>query len=191
VHGQDLAVSQESVARETAAEAGTARADPRLNAPLPTGERRPAPAGKGLAYGVNFHSLMDRLTGVAPVERNALQRALGLPEREFAPMWEQAQRTLAAPELRRYFDASRYKRALNEVSCITADGEVRRIDRLVEFEDEVWVLDYKTGEEGDDPVLAAQYRSQLAAYRATMQSVYPGKSVRALLVYAGGRVMEA
>jgi len=24
-------------------------------------------------------------------------------------------------------------------------GELRRIDRLVEFDDEVWVLDYKSG----------------------------------------------
>jgi ATP-dependent helicase/nuclease subunit A len=165
--------------------------DPRLNVPLPTGERRGVASGPGLTYGTNFHALMERLTGGATIDRAAIQRDLRLSEREFAPMWEQAQRALAAPGLARFFDATRYQRALNEVSCITAEGEVRRIDRLVEFEGEVWVLDYKTGESADDPALAATYRAQLESYRAAVRDLYPGKSVRGLLIFGGGRVMEA
>ncbi len=34
---------------------------------------------------------------------------------------------------------------------INAKGALKRIDRLVEFDDEVWVLDYKLGD-GEDVV---------------------------------------
>ncbi|MBL0038886.1 MAG: hypothetical protein IPP36_10240 [Nitrosomonadales bacterium] len=35
------------------------------------------------------------------------------------------------------------------MSYVNARDELRRIDRLVEFDDEVWVLDYKTGAPSD------------------------------------------
>jgi ATP-dependent helicase/nuclease subunit A len=201
VYGNDLTISTPaggSVARSAGMVGGGEQlpllleeGDPRLNAPLPTGERRPAPTGMGLTYGVSFHSLMERLTGGARAERAALQRDLGLSERAFAPMWDQAQRVLAAPALARFFDPAQYRRALNEVSYTTESGEVRRIDRLVEFADEVWVLDYKTGEEAGDPVLAAQYQAQLQDYGAAMQAVYPDRKIRGLIIFSGGHTVES
>jgi ATP-dependent helicase/nuclease subunit A len=134
---------------------------------------------------VNFHSLMERLTSREPAERAAVRRALGLTERAFAPMWEQAQRTLAAPALARFFDPSRHVRALNEVPYVTENGEVRRIDRLVEFADEVWVLDYKSGSP-PAAALGEAYREQLAEYRAAMQPVFPRRRINAMLVFAEG-----
>jgi ATP-dependent helicase/nuclease subunit A len=190
VHGDDLSAAPAPRRRESVQEVAAVPIDPRLNAPLPTGERRPAPAGIGLSYGVSFHSLMEILTGGAPPERATLRRALGLTERAFAPMWDQAQHVLAAPALARFFDAAQYRRALNEVPYTTETGDVRRIDRLVEFENEVWVLDYKTGENPDDAALAGKYRTQLGEYCAALRAVYPGKTVRGLLVFSGGEVME-
>jgi ATP-dependent helicase/nuclease subunit A len=197
VHGDDLAISPPArggVAHEVLRGGGSpasSQHDPRLNAPLPTGERRPTPGGRGLAYGVSFHSLMENLTGGAPAERAVLRRALGLTEHAFAPMWDQAQRVLAAPALARFFDAARYSRALNEVPYATESGEVRRIDRLVEFADAVWVLDYKTGDrQTADPALTLQYRAQLAEYRDAMRRVYgAGRKVNAAIVFADGSTL--
>jgi ATP-dependent helicase/nuclease subunit A len=186
VHGHDLAAGGMADEERKPVESAPARADPRLNAPLPTGERRQTPAGIGLAYGVSFHSLMERLTGSAPAERAAVRLALGLTERAFAPMWEQAQRVLAAPALARFFDPSRHVRALNEVPYVTENGEVRRIDRLIEFADEVWVLDYKSGSPPADAALAQVYREQLAEYRSAMRPVFPDRSINAMLVFAEG-----
>src|SRR4029079_18737591 len=126
--------------------------------------RLPLIAGRGLAYGTSFHLLMDRLTrgGQAP-HRAALAVESGVSAREFDAMWAQAQALIAAPALARYFDAKHFRRAANEVAYVGADGELRRIDRLVEFEKEICVLDYKSGEA--DSALAAQYESQLADYR--------------------------
>lgn len=59
------------------------------------------------------------------------------------------------------------------------------IDRLVVKEDEVLLADYKTNRPppasaGD---VAAVYIRQLAAYRAVLNSIYPGRNVRAWLVW--------
>ncbi|MDH4285724.1 MAG: hypothetical protein OEV35_10445, partial [Gallionellaceae bacterium] len=79
-----------------------------------------------------------------------------------------------------------YRRASNEMPYVNADGEMKRIDRLVEFDREVWVLDYKLGESGN----AARYRAQMREYREAMQAVYAGKAVRCALLFAGGTLIE-
>jgi ATP-dependent helicase/nuclease subunit A len=191
VHGSDLLAGAGIGRKETHAEAPPARIDPRLAAPLPTGARRPALTGSGLAYGTHFHSLMERITGGAPADRAGVQRGLGLADGEFAPMWEQAQLLLAAPDLARFFDAGRFKRAVNEVSYVNEAGEVRRIDRLVELDDAIWVLDYKTGDSArSDPALVEQYRAQLAEYRGAMRSAYGNqRPVNAAIIFADGKVL--
>jgi len=190
VHGDDLAGAKaageraDAKAAPRAAEEGQ-RVNPRLNGPLPTGERLPAVTGRGARYGTQFHALMDRVTVGAPAERAAVQRDLGLAEHDFAPMWAQAQRILAAPELTRFFDPSQYKRATNEVSYMIETGEVRRIDRLVEFDEEMWVIDYKTGDAKTiDPTLMEQYRAQLAEYCAAMRRLYARQHVSGAIVFA-------
>ena len=103
VHGDDLSAGAAERESGTPVETTPAAVDPRLNAPLPTGERRAALSGRGLTYGSHFHTLMEQLTGAAPPGREALQRALGLADREFAPMWDQAQRLIASPAARAIF----------------------------------------------------------------------------------------
>jgi ATP-dependent helicase/nuclease subunit A len=81
-------------------------------------------------------------------------------------LWERARRVVAAPALARVFPAGKYLRAANEVAYCARSGDVFRIDRLVEFESEVWVLDYKTGaraEHGRRP--HREYGAQVAGYR--------------------------
>ncbi|MDH2916039.1 MAG: PD-(D/E)XK nuclease family protein, partial [Gallionella sp.] len=73
-----------------------------------------------------------------------------------------------------------------EMPYINAQGELKRIDRLVEFDDEVWVLDYKLGDSED----AARYRAQIWEYQTAMETVYAGKTVRCALVFADGVLSE-
>jgi len=167
-----------------------AAVDPRLARPLPTGARVPAPAGRGLAYGTHFHLLMERLAADPRAGRDGLARSLGLPAREFAPLWAEAQRLLANPGLARFFDRAHYVRALNEVSLVTSAGAVRRIDRLVESQQEIWVLDYKTGEAPEGGALMAEYEAQIAEYRTSIAEMFPGKLVRAMLIFSGGATRE-
>jgi ATP-dependent helicase/nuclease subunit A len=101
-------------------------------------------------------------------------------------LWQQAQHLLTLPQLSRFFDAQQYRCACNEMPYINARGEMKRIDRLVEFHDEVWVLDYKLGDSED----SVRYRVQMQEYQAAMQSVYAGKTVRCALVFADGVLNE-
>lgn len=72
-----------------------------------------------------------------------------------------------------------------------------RIDRLMEFDDEVWVLDYKLGAPKVGNPLSAEadaelshsedalrHRAQMLEYRNAMQTVYAGKTVRCALLFA-------
>lgn len=111
---------------------------------------------------------------------------MAIPAPEMETLWQQAQALLAAPRLARFFDAAHYRSACNEMPYVDAGGELKRIDRLVEFDDEVWVLDYKLG----DPEDADRYRAQMREYRAAMQAVYAGKSVRCALLFANGVLHE-
>ena len=124
-------------------------------------------------------------------DRVWLRELLDVGETEFDALWSDAHAILGAPALRRFFDPAQYLSARNEVAYVDASGEVRRVDRVVEFEDELWVLDYKTGDHvgpDDAPRAIGRYRAQLAAYRRAMETIAAGKPVRAALVLAGGRL---
>ncbi len=150
------------------------------------------PAGKRAARntaqqqrGIWLHALLQYLTeGV--MDETELRQRFAIPPAEMSSLWQQARDVFASPHLGRFFDARQYCNACNEMPYINAKGELKRIDRLVEFDDEVWVLDYKLGERED----AARYRAQMEEYRTAMATVYAGKAVRCALVYADGVLLE-
>jgi ATP-dependent helicase/nuclease subunit A len=160
---------------------------------LPTGKR----AARNTAQqqrGIWLHVLLQHLTADSPRpqageglgEREVLQQRLAIPSAEIDTLWPQAQHLLTSPQLARFFDAQQYRSACNEMPYINAKGELKRIDRLVEFDEEVWVLDYKLG--GSEET--ARYRAQMQEYRVAMQTVYAGKTVRCALVFADGVLSE-
>ena len=89
----------------------------------------------------------------------------------------------------RFFNPDSYFRARNEVSYVRADGSLRRIDRVVEFADEIWVLDYKTGEAESAEALLDRYRAQVEEYRLAVSTLMPGKPVRSGLITADGELL--
>jgi ATP-dependent helicase/nuclease subunit A len=160
---------------------------------LPTGKR----AARNTAQqqrGIWLHALLQHLTLDSPRplageglgERELLQQHLAIPSAEMDTLCQQARNLLTSPQLARFFDAQQYRSACNEMPYVNAQGELKRIDRLVEFDDEVWVLDYKLGDSED----AVRYRAQMLEYRSAMQSVYVGKVVRCALVFAEGKLSE-
>jgi ATP-dependent helicase/nuclease subunit A len=153
--------------------------------------------------GIWLHALLQRITDGSTADRNELQQRLDIPAAEMELLWQQAQHLLTLPQLARFFDAQQYRGASNEMPYVNAQGELKRIDRLVEFDDEVWVLDYKLGApkvgnplsaEADAELShsedAARHRAQMQEYQAAMQAVYAGKRVRCALVFADGALSE-
>jgi ATP-dependent helicase/nuclease subunit A len=101
-----------------------------------------------------------------------------------------AQRILASPACRRFFDPTSIAWAGSEVAVASPDGQPRRIDRLVLLaapERCWWVLDYKLNTAPQqDPALI----EQLADYRAAVSALVPGEPVRAAFITATGDVIE-
>ncbi|MFZ5523997.1 MAG: UvrD-helicase domain-containing protein [Pseudomonadota bacterium] len=157
-----------------------------LPAILPTGKR----AARNTAQqqrGIWLHVLLQHLAPPnAIADKAELQAQCGIPPSEMDALLQQAQALLARVPLKRFFDPRQYRSANNEMPYVNVSGELKRIDRLVEFDDEVWVLDYKTGETANPE----PYRAQLAEYRSAMQAVYAGKKVRCALVFADGVLSE-
>ncbi len=161
--------------------------DERLTRPLPVGQRRPV-MSDAQRYGIWLHGLLEYLapSGERRQESvmDALQHKLNIPAVEMPVLWQQAQDILNTPGLVRFFDARLYLAAANEIAYVDASGLLRRIDRLVEFEEEVWVLDYKTGAD------SGSFAEQLEEYRSAMQAIHPHKPVRCALIYPGGKLIE-
>jgi ATP-dependent helicase/nuclease subunit A len=168
-------------------EIGAAPAAPDATpAPPPAiGSRRPV-ASAETRFGILAHRYLElACAGVAEAE---IRADLDADDAEFAAARAFAQGCLGNPELRPFFAAEAFRRARNELEYIGLDGERRRIDRLVEFDDTVWILDYKTGglAEPDLTRRAEPHRAQLEAYVAAVAGLFPGKPVRAGLIFADG-----
>ncbi len=166
---------------------------------IPAGQRA-ARSTMQQQRGIWLHALLQHLTLPSPArprsfvplaeeglwDRAVLQQYLAIPSAEMDTLWQQASQLLASPQLARFFDAQSYRSACNEMPYINAAGELKRIDRLVEFDDEVWVLDYKIG----DGAEAERYRAQMDEYRNAMQTLFADKKVRSALLFSGGVLCE-
>lgn len=178
-----LAVAS-AVSAHAAVQQSEAAVDVRLTQPLPTGSRKQAVSAPQ-QRGIWLHALLQHLLPPAEaVDEAELRRRCAIPEAEFDALLEQAQALLAQPHLQRFFDPRHYRSACNEMPYVDAQGELKRIDRLVEFDGEVWVLDYKLGHD------AVRYRAQLEEYRSAMKDAYPGRTARCALVFADGTLQE-
>ncbi len=165
--------------------------DARLQQPLPTGTRRTNNDSDAMRHGTRFHVLMERLTEQLPPNIATLQRVLGIADAEFQTLAHDAQHIINEANYRRYFDATLYLCAANEAPLVTQHGELLRIDRLVEFADEVAVLDYKTGTlHNTNSALIDEYREQVHGYCVHIARAFPGKRVHGLILFTGGGSIE-
>ena len=159
---------------------------PPLAVDLPSiGQRRPA-SGAGERFGILLHALLERSTGAAAAE--GWWRELGFSDGDYQQVLPVAERLLLAPHLRHFFDPALSRRSWNEVDVCTDEGGLRRIDRLVEFDDALWVLDYKSSY-GNSERLPA-YKAQVVDYCAAVRAVFPGLPVRGALIFADASLLE-
>jgi len=171
---------------------------PRPLAPSAMAEDRepalPPTAGQREAAerGTLIHQLLERLPDVpAGLRQQAavrwLERSAGLADagrrQEIADL---ACSVLARPEHAALFGAGSLGEA--PIAATLADGRVvaGTVDRLLVEDDLVSVVDFKTGRvpsgEGDIP---SSHRAQILAYAEALRVIFPGRKVRAALLYTG------
>jgi ATP-dependent helicase/nuclease subunit A len=166
---------------------------PRINA-LAIGQRlTPAPASPAAASGELFHACLEHLAPPGlPRDLPTLAARLGIAA-ELKRIETDARALLARPHLARFFDPAQYQNAHNELALLDANGRMQRLDRVVEFDDAVWIIDYKTGDDSlglTDTHLAERHRPQLSNYQTLLAGLYPGKPVQAVLLLADGRLVN-
>jgi ATP-dependent helicase/nuclease subunit A len=146
----------------------------------PVGERHPhAVPEVAQLWGIGLHSWLEALgCGDPPPARPA-----GLDPAQWRELEAMARRLVASDGLQRFFDPAQYRWSANELEFVLPDGRTGRIDRLVEFDDDIWILDYKSGQ-GER--FADAYTAQLAGYADAVASIKPGKMVHAALIRPDG-----
>lgn len=153
-----------------------------------------------MLFGTRLHLLLEQLPGVPRAvwpthARNLLAGAEGgLPDADMtAALIEGAVAVLDAPDLAQVFTPPDGAVVLTEVE-LSADlggiGLVRGIvDRLIVTPDRVTVIDYKTN--ATLPASADEVPSgilrQMAAYRAALAGIYPGRAVDTAVLWTAAR----
>ncbi|MBY4896217.1 exodeoxyribonuclease V subunit beta [Cupriavidus sp. AU9028] len=148
-------------------------------------------------HGELVHALIERLTrypeafeGVPDID-TAMRwfplagdaAARGAWREQVGQALDIVRRMLAAPALRPLLFPSGARQARNEVELYDARGRLLRIDRLVEFEDRVVVIDYKLRLL---PQERTAYAGQLRRYVAALRPLFPGRAVDAGIATADG-----
>jgi ATP-dependent helicase/nuclease subunit A len=163
-------------------------------APLPVSAvaaAAPVSSSEAIDEGIALHALMERVThGTAwPVT---------LPDALMAAHWMQcsaelaeticghARMILSQPHFERFYNPVHFRFARNEMDLMV-DGEILRCDRVVMFDDEVWILDYKRKLLDSERAL---YAAQMQRYRDAARTAFQPLSIRTALITVDGRLWE-
>lgn len=150
-----------------------------------------------LEEGTNFHKLLEFLTPDSgnqtqppmPSEQE-LMNWLGVDQEGAIKLLERVQKVLTTPELKPYLISGNWVQAWNELDIANEDGKSYRMDRLVEFDNHLAILDYKLTipEAGSEKY--EKYRKQLQGYRAELARIRKDKPSKAYLISAQGKIEE-
>lgn len=150
-----------------------------------------------LEEGTNFHKLLEFVTPdsanqnkpAMPSEQELINW-LGVDEEQAKKLLTRTQTVLEAPELKRYLTAGEWVQAWNELDIASEQGKSYRMDRLVEFDDHLAILDYKLTipEVGSEKY--EKYRRQLQGYQAELARIRKDKSNKAYLISSKGEIVE-
>lgn len=155
-----------------------------------------SPAGTGQAQlrrGALLHRLLRLLPDLAPAERGLATEHLlaawagDLPAEARGELATAALGLFARPELALLFGpGSRAEQPLAGV--VGGQPIVGQVDRLAVTTTEVLIVDYKSDRlpPASPAATPVAYLRQLAAYRALLRSIYPGRAVRAGLLWTVG-----
>ncbi|MBT9568501.1 MAG: UvrD-helicase domain-containing protein [Thiobacillus sp.] len=151
------------------------------------------PRSEAAATGELFHACLEHHAPPgASHDLNALAARLGVAS-ELKRIESAARALLTQPHLARFFDATQYRVAHSELTLLDANGRTQRLDRVVEFDDAVWVIDYKTGDDSlelSDAMLVERHRSQLSGYAMLLGALYPDTPIHPAVLLANGRLIE-
>lgn len=142
--------------------------------------------------GTLLHGLFERLPAVRPQDRRlaAAQWLTAQQADDVEGLIATALAIIDHPDFAHVFAGD----ALAEAplaGVVNGDVISGTVDRLLITETEVTVVDFKTGRfvPRDVAFVPAYHKAQMAAYVALLEGIFPGRSVRAALLYTAGPKM--
>jgi ATP-dependent helicase/nuclease subunit A len=160
-------------------------------------DQAPEPDPEILEEGTNFHKLLEFLTPDSsnqtkpsmPSEQE-LMNWLGVDQEGANKLIAYVQKVLTTSELKPYLTSGEWVQAWNELDIASEEGKSYRMDRLVEFDDHLAILDYKLTipEAGSEKY--EKYRKQLQGYRDELARIRKDKPSKAYLISAQGKIKE-
>ena len=150
-----------------------------------------------LEEGTHFHKLLEFLipdsnNPVMPAmpSEQELMNWLGIDQEHAQTLMARAKEVLDAAELKPYLVSGEWIQAWNELDIANKEGKSYRMDRLVEFDDHIAIIDYKLTipERGSEKY--ENYRKQLKNYQAELARMRSDKPNKAFLVSAEGKIHE-
>jgi len=147
--------------------------------PMPAGCRvAEVPESEAQRLGRAWHALLEQGEG-APAEAIAQGHGLNPQQAALAA----AAATRVRGRLPHLFAGT----ARAEVELVAADGALLRVDRLVDFDDALWIIDFKWRvTDAERP----QYEAQVRRYAEVLRAIRADKVVRLGLVTAEGELIE-
>ena len=143
--------------------------------------------------GTLIHQLLERLVAVDPDRRREtalrwLERSAGVSDEQLASeIAGQVCSILSDAQFGALFGAGSLGEA--PLAATLPDGRViaGTADRLLVEESRISVIDFKTGRvPATDSEIPASHRAQMAAYAEALRVIFPGREVRAALLYTVG-----
>jgi ATP-dependent helicase/nuclease subunit A len=149
--------------------------------------------GRRFRRGRLVHRLLQTLPELAESGRDAAARrflarsSLGLDDAAQDEIARETLRALTTPDCAALFGPD----ALVEAPLAGIVGDqavVGQVDRLLVADDAIVVVDYKTNRPppATENDVAPLYLRQMAAYRALLRQIYPGRAIRCLLLWTDG-----
>jgi len=150
-----------------------------------------------LEEGTNFHKLLEFLIADStkvqapqmPSEQE-LMNWLGVDQAHAQKLIERTKIILEAPKLKQYITSGRWIAAWNELDIASVEGKGYRIDRLVELDDYIAIIDYKLTIPPAGSEKYKMYCKQLQNYKAELSRIRGDKPNRAYLVSSEGKLHE-
>jgi len=144
--------------------------------------------------GIIIHEIIEKLL-VNTLSRDDLKMQLQnkyLAE-PFDSYWQESIKVVDAKQHATLFNNEHFEKAWNEVpiSYINHSGKTVHgiIDRLVQYPDQLLIIDYKTHQNADEQTLFDSYEKQLQYYAAGVRKLWPSMQVKACLLLTASNTL--
>lgn len=140
--------------------------------------------------GTAIHLILERVLDESDQLKNppvlpnikVLQNWLKIHPKLLPDAYNAVQNILLQPNLNKYFYPKDFHKAWNELDLVGSDGHQFKVDRLVEFNDSLVIMDYKLSipPKGSDELI--KYERQIKNYAHLINALRPDKIIEGFLI---------